>query len=1264
MADSRLRIFGALEIVHGDGAPQHPSGERVIALLGYLAVNHDRPQRRDGLINTLWPDLDEDAGRRVLSDTLWRVRRLLSHPGGRAATALHASGNTITLSSGGELWIDLVSFKEQLACAEVNEGHQAAAHLAAAVELYRSDLLVDCEDGWLAPERTSAEVGYFRALRRLLQYYQELRAYEQALPIALRLVGLEPDEELYRELMRLLYLLGREDDALRAFEECRTEFSDRLEPATLALRDEIVALQQRRAGSGAVVSEGKPGAQPNATELPFVGRAPQRAVLLEAVELVIAGAGGTLLLAGVAGMGKSRLLREVAVAASWRGAEIVWGHAHEGTQALPFAPLREALGAALTPLRIQQIAQVVPAAQLRRLGPLLPQLAAGLATSSPAAQPAERQTALLHEALIELLRALSTIAPHVLILEDVHWFDPATLTALAALQPALNDTRVLLLLSGRADELPQRPAVWSAIQQLDRLGAFQWVDLDSLSEVDCAQLVRRALRFGSVDDRFAAQLHALTGGNPFFVLEVLRGLQEQGLLSSERHGQWQLPWGMGERLAGRELPRSLRSAIGERVAKLPAEAHALLCAAAVLDQEFMPATVATMLARSRAANDAGSSDISPGRLFALLHNLVQRQFLVETATSYRFAHDTIREQLYKSLEADQRRELHLRAAEALEVELVPPVEHLAQQFALAEVWERAFPYLVQAGDKAMTVQALQEARGYYQRALAAADQAQAVAAPALRAELQLRLGRVATALADYQAAADAYLAALALTEPAADEADKAVNVAVRIQALNGLSAISGLRSEYGDAERYNKCALRLANEYASAREQADVQVQAGELSFRMDDFAQALRQFHKALTLYEQLGMERDRAVCLQHIGACHLRQEGPTDRVITCYSRALEIYQQQEDGFAEHQCQLEIANTCLTRGRPAQVLSMAQRCQQFFGRVGALDEVAWSLFLRGEASRRLGDSKDARAALHDSMTISARLRRDAASRFSQIHLAATLRDIGAFNEALELLQPALVAEDRSTVVRALLIAVEIFIGQDQPELALSSLKRAFQLAEILGAKARVGIAYRLLAELQLRDWIPPEEQEEFPSAEASLLRSQSLLGEALYEDELAQTTVAYSRLLMQQRRVGEAKAQLIRARVLFWRCCMPLMLARVGELLAPLVTVRPALLPFQRVVTLARREAPRGRLLRADELVDIVWTVEDSNAVRVGRSETQAASRRERLRLLCDEAAAQGAEPTVLDLSEALGVSAKTVQRDIAALRAAGEPIATRGIE
>src|SRR3954447_23178080 len=106
---TRIAVFGALEITHPPAAPSRPPTQRVLSLLGYLIAHHNVPQSRDKLVDLLWPDLLPRQGRRVLSDTLWRARRLLTPPGVEDTAILVVTGDTVMFRVGTATWVDTIA---------------------------------------------------------------------------------------------------------------------------------------------------------------------------------------------------------------------------------------------------------------------------------------------------------------------------------------------------------------------------------------------------------------------------------------------------------------------------------------------------------------------------------------------------------------------------------------------------------------------------------------------------------------------------------------------------------------------------------------------------------------------------------------------------------------------------------------------------------------------------------------------------------------------------------------------------------------------------------------------------------------------------------------------------------------------------------------------------------------------------------------------------------------------------------------------------
>src|SRR5262245_25363043 len=113
-ATTEIVLFGALEIRHAHSPPRRPPPQRVLALLGFLIAHHAIPQGRDKLVDLLWPDLLPRQGRRMLSDTLWRTRKLLTPPGHTDTSLLHLGGDAVTFRPDHTTVVDLLTFDAHL----------------------------------------------------------------------------------------------------------------------------------------------------------------------------------------------------------------------------------------------------------------------------------------------------------------------------------------------------------------------------------------------------------------------------------------------------------------------------------------------------------------------------------------------------------------------------------------------------------------------------------------------------------------------------------------------------------------------------------------------------------------------------------------------------------------------------------------------------------------------------------------------------------------------------------------------------------------------------------------------------------------------------------------------------------------------------------------------------------------------------------------------------------------------------------------------
>ncbi len=424
----KFRLFGSLTVEQDERRLPLPASAQARDLLAYLVLFHDRRHNRSALAGTFWPDQAEERARRALSQALWHIRRLFPD-------LLTAEAETVGVAPQTVVWVDAEVFGQSVerALHAALPEETVRRELQSALELYCADFLEGNYHDWALFEREHLRALYLLGLERMEAWEKIAGRYHAALDLARCLARTEPlDESAHREVMRLYHLLGQPQAALRQFDQCcrilRQELGVEPDSLTLALAKEIGYQVEKGAPAMATAPQ-----RESLTPAPLIGRTADRSALLGHLEATFKGRGGLVLLEGEAGVGKTRLLQEIALEAEWHGAQVLWGHARENQELKPYAPLVEAMQSGLTSLRMAQIQQVIERIWLQVARPLfLPHPAWAALESAPSVSP-EQEGARLSEALLRLLEAWSEIMPLMVLLEDLHWADQDTLALLPAL---------------------------------------------------------------------------------------------------------------------------------------------------------------------------------------------------------------------------------------------------------------------------------------------------------------------------------------------------------------------------------------------------------------------------------------------------------------------------------------------------------------------------------------------------------------------------------------------------------------------------------------------------------------------------------------------------------------------------------------------------------------------------------------------------------------------------------------------------------------
>ncbi|HWW55240.1 MAG TPA: AAA family ATPase, partial [Acidimicrobiales bacterium] len=461
----------------------------------------------------------------------------------------------------------------------------------------------------------------------------------------------------------------------------------------------------------------------------LIGRGDELAQLTDAFDQTVSGRSRLVMVVGEPGIGKTRLVEELAVYASVRGANVCWGHCYEGELGMPFLPFVEAFRTYVRDRPDDELRSELSsgAPEVATLVSELRQRFADLPQSRPLDGDADRMR--LFEGVTAFLRNAAIDHPVVLLLDDLHWADKPSLLMLQYLARNLRRDRVLMVGTYRDVELDRTHPLADAVAALRREHLYDRVLLRGLSTHEVKALI------DAVDDQdsplpFAEAIHRETEGNPFFVAEILRNLVETGAIVRV-DGRWV---GSAEAVA-ENLPEGVREVIGRRLSRLSYDCNRMLTAGAAMPGGFPPNVIARVL------------DLDEDRLLDLLDEGLAAQVLRErrdAAGTYEFSHALIRQTLYGELSTPRRVRLHRQIATALEA-LASTDAHLGElayhcfHGAPGGDVAKAVDYATRAADRARVQAAHEEAARFYDMALQALELSED-RDDRQRAELLLALG--------------------------------------------------------------------------------------------------------------------------------------------------------------------------------------------------------------------------------------------------------------------------------------------------------------------------------------------------------------------------------------------------------------------------------------------------------------------------------------------------------------------------------------------
>ena len=435
-----------------------------------------------------------------------------------------------------------------------------------------------------------------------------------------------------------------------------------------------------------------------ATSPVLVGREGEIARFEQALDVAVADGSAVALIAGEAGVGKSRLVQELATRAEGRRFRVCIGGCVDLGEAIwPLAPLREMVASLVDDLHGEALDLVVGGAR-GVLAELVPELGGERAGDVPVSSDR------LCDLVVGMFKRLAQRAPLVLVVEDLHWADATTRTLFSALARVGRLRPVLLVGTFRSDELHRRHPLRPMLAEIERGRRCERIDVRPLEPSVTAELVR-AISGVPVDRGYESEVHRRSAGNPFFIEELVAA-STSGVSS---------------------LPDTLRDVILARAAMLDDAAVEVLEVAAAAGP-----TIPEVL--------ADACRVEAQALRPILDRLFATALLVPDGDEVRFRHELGREVFYDELVPGERARVHAELARSIERRRPERLGEIARHWSAAHDSPRAVAASVAAGRQALRAGAAAEAEGHLSRALElwdTVDQAAAVAGldhPALLVE--------------------------------------------------------------------------------------------------------------------------------------------------------------------------------------------------------------------------------------------------------------------------------------------------------------------------------------------------------------------------------------------------------------------------------------------------------------------------------------------------------------------------------------------------
>jgi tetratricopeptide (TPR) repeat protein/KaiC/GvpD/RAD55 family RecA-like ATPase len=748
-------------------------------------------------------------------------------------------------------------------------------------------------------------------------------------------------------------------------------------------------------------------------------------VLKEAVYKAVHGEGGLVFIHGEAGIGKTRLVRELGAYARSRGVQVLYGRCPalfrmDGVP--PYIIWKEVIKDYLETCTLDQLDRVIGfyPAEVAKLVPELSQKLRTVPQSLPISPEQEQNR--LFEAVTQFITNISLETPLLVVLDDLQWTDPSSLLLLHYLARGVQKTPLLLLGAYRSTDIDSKHPLTPVLAELKRERLPQSISLKRMSREDNSEMIKQILEQDEVPPEFCRIVFEKTRGNPFFTEEVIESLKEEDVIYREE-GAWKF-----KESSAIEFPESVKNILKTRFSRLDEDCQNVLTMASLIGNDFtLEATCAV-------------TGIEEDKLLKLMDKLFKTGLIKERVIRGEgicsFADILVRDVIYEEISPLTRKKLHGVVGCALEAVYARAIdEHLgelASHFLESGDKDKALDYFLRAGEKARNIYANAEAISYFQSALRLLEEKRGEYRE--KARVSETLGDIEKIVGEYDLCLKRWNEALQMwkqlddkertarlhrkmaetlwrdlgdTKKAQENFDEALKILeaqpenVELAALYEARArMSFFTEDMAKAQPLAEGALELAKKLSASEALANSYLDLGNVFGAEGEHEKALESIEKALKIALDNGYGTVAARAYNNLANELPAEEN--ERRLDCYEKGLELA--KKAGHIENIAWFEgmLAAMYFGMGNVDRTVTLAEEYDALSRKIGNLFNLSNSTLLLGCCYHVLGDWDKGEQYLKESLSISKKTNNVQSITNSYYWLGWSYYDKGEYAKAKE----------------------------------------------------------------------------------------------------------------------------------------------------------------------------------------------------------------------------------------------------------------------